>query len=152
MNLPVPKPELINDCERQSGCKDAAQTRPPSACVTRQGERGTMIVELVIAMGILVAVMIPLSFSFLQEQRACRAYYYQAVAMEIVDGEMEVLRAGEWRAFTPGTHPYTVSARAATNLPPGGFLLTLEESRLRLEWLPEGKGRGGRVWRETLLK
>lgn len=72
--------------------------------------------------------------------------------MEIVDGEMEALVAGEWRAFKPGQQPYTVRAEAAKNLPAGKFVLTLEEARVRLEWMPEGRDQGGKVTRQASLK
>jgi len=103
-------------------------------------------------MGILTLTMLPLAFSFMQESRLCRAYYYKAIAMEIVDGEMEVLAAGEWRAFKPGQQDYRVSCTSATNLPPGTFHLTLTDERVRLEWSPTAHGHGGPVVREVNLK
>jgi hypothetical protein len=106
----------------------------------------------VVALGLLAAVMLPISFSFLQEARACRAYYHQAVALEIIDGEMELLVAGERRAFQSGRQSYRVLATAATNLPPGEFLLTLREDAVRLEWIPKARGVGGTVVREVKLE
>ena len=115
-------------------------------------QRAALITEWVVAMGILTFVMVPLAFSFMQESKLCRAYYYKALAMEIVDGEMEALAAGEWRAFKAGQQDYRVSAAAATNLPPGSFSLTLVEKRVRLEWIPKRRGGGGGVVREVKLK
>ena len=112
---------------------------------------GLLMTELVIALGILTLAMIPMSFAFMQERKLCRAYYYKAVAMEIIDGEMEVLAAGEWRMFEPGTQIYTVHANSATNLPPGAFQLSLTNDRVRLEWIPQGRGHGGSVAREVTL-
>jgi len=85
------------------------------------------------------------------EHRACRASYDRAVAMELVDGEMEILRAGEWREFPRGSQDYSIRAAAAQNLPPGRFLLTIEEHRLRLEWQPGAKDQGGKITREAIL-
>ena len=59
-------------------------------------------------MSILAVAMIPLTYSFVQEQKLCRAYYYRAVVMEILDGELEVLVAGEWRSFKEGSQAYRV--------------------------------------------
>jgi len=115
-------------------------------------QRAALITEWVVAMGILSAVMLPLAFSFSQESKHCRASYYRALAMEIVDGEMEVLAAGEWQTFNPGEHPYPVSAASATNLPPGTFRFTRGEDRLLLEWIPGSHGQGGRAFREVRLK
>ena len=115
----------------------------------RRARAGALHTEAVVALGILVAVMIPLAFTFQQETRTCRAHYCKAVAMEIVDGEIEALAAGEWRAFRPGKQSYAVRAAAATNLPPGDFLLTLDDTRVRLEWIPRAGGAGGIVAREV---
>jgi hypothetical protein len=96
--------------------------------------------------------MLPIAYSFDAEKRAARATYDHAIAMEIVDGEMEVLLAGEWHAFPPGTHPYSVKAESLTNLPPGQFTLTLQTNKIRLEWKPSMTRRGGPVVREATLK
>ena len=72
--------------------------------------------------------------------------------MEIVDGEMETLLAGEWRAFPAGTHEYRIDAGAATNLPPGRFLLTIADRHVRLEWRPAWKHSGGPIVREAIAR
>ena len=114
--------------------------------------RGALATEAIVALGILVLVLVPIAMTFLQESKALRAYYFKAVAMEIIDGEMEALAAGEWRAMTSGTRNYPVRAASATNLPPGEFLLTLTNMRARLEWVPKIRGVGGAVAREVTLK
>ncbi len=111
--------------------------------------RGSITLELIVAMSILVATVIPLGLSFASEQRLCRVYYWRAVAMEIVDGEMEVLAAGEWRAFKQGSQPYSVHAESAKNLPPGKFVLTVGDNRIRLEWIPDNPRDGVTVAREV---
>ena len=72
-----------------------------------------------------------------------------AVPMELVDGEMEILVAGEWRAFAPGTHDYPLRGAAATNLPPGRCQLTITTNLLRLEWKPDQRRGVGAVVREV---
>jgi hypothetical protein len=114
--------------------------------------RGALITEVVVAMGLLTFAMLPLAFSIAREQKLTRAYFNRAIVMEIVDGEMEALMAGEWRAFVPGAQTYPVRAEAARSLPPGRFLLTLDRDRVRLEWLPEKSGKGGNVVREARVK
>ena len=115
---------------------------------TRTRKRGALMIEVAVGMAILVAVLLPLSLSMVKDQKLCRAYYYRAVAMEIVDGEMEILAAGEWRAFPPGSQPYPVRAASAKNLPPGRFILTRQEKLLRLEWVPAKQQGIGPVLRE----
>ena len=104
------------------------------------------------ALALVITVLLPLAYSFAAERRLALASYQRAVAMEIVDGEMETLLAGEWRAFPTGTHEYRVKAGAATNLPPGRFTLTVQPDKLRLRWQPALKDHGGTVTREAMLK
>ena len=113
---------------------------------------GSLMVELLVAMALLTGALLPLAYSIASERRLARSSYQRAVAMEIVDGEMEVLAAGGWRAFTPGTHEYPVAAGAATNLPTGRFLLHIEAGKARLEWRPSVKMHGGPVVREMTVR
>ncbi len=113
--------------------------------------RGSLMAELVVAMVMLTAALLPLAYSLASEKNLARLHYQRAVAVEIVDGEMEALRAGEWRAQPPGAHVYTVRAAAATNLPPGQFLLTIQTNRVRLEWQPAQRQQGGPVVREVMI-
>ena len=115
-------------------------------------QHGSLMIELLVAMALLIGVLFPLAYSFATERRLARSYYQRAVAMEIVDGEMEVLMAGEWRGFSAGTHKYRVQASAATNLPPGHFQLSVQPDKLRLQWLPARKDAGGTVTREAMIK
>jgi len=102
-----------------------------------------------VAIAILAIAIIPISFSYLSDAKLARVYYQRAVAMEIVDGELETLVAGGWRQLPEGTHPYTVRGEAATNLPPGRFIATRTDERVRLEWLPNAKNQGAAVMREA---
>ena len=125
--------------------------RSVQSILTRR-RRGALITEVVIAMGLLTFAMLPLAFSIVREQKLTRAYFSRAIVMEIIDGEMEALMAGEWRAFMPGAQTYPVRAETAQSLPPGKFLLTLDGDRVRLEWSPEKSGKGGKVVREARVK
>ena len=111
--------------------------------------RGSLLIELLVAMAILSGVVIPLAYSIAAERRYARAVYQRAIAMELADGEMEVLAAGGWRAFTNAVMNYPIHAGAATNLPSGRFTLTVTPEKLRLEWQPNVKQHGGPVVREV---
>lgn len=113
--------------------------------------KGWLVAELLVAVAVLAIAMIPLAFSFRGEQKLVRAHYQKVIAMEIIDGEMEVLRAGEWRAYMEGEQEYRVTAAAATNLAAGKFLLTRSNRHLRLEWRSLKPGRGGSVTRQLLI-
>lgn len=127
--------------------------RNPRGCGARRWRcAGALMTELAVAMSLLLVALLPLSYSVVSERRLARALYQRAVAMELVDGEMEALAAGGWRAFAPGAHEYSVSAGAATNLPPGRFVLTVSGERLRLEWQPAVQRHGGPVVREVRLR
>jgi hypothetical protein len=119
--------------------------------ISSRADRGWLVAELMIAVSIMAIAMIPLAFSFRGEQKLMRAHYQKVVAMEIIDGEMEVLRAGQWRACLEGEQEYRVTAAAATNLPAGKFLSMRSNNLLRLEWRPIKKGQGGTVSREILI-
>jgi hypothetical protein len=107
---------------------------------------------MLIAIALLMIALLPLAYSFVTEKRLARSYYQRAIAMEIVDGEMEVLAAGEWRSFAPGLHDYPVRSTTLTNLPPGKFQLDVETNKLRLEWQPSVKMQGGPVVREVKVQ
>jgi len=115
-------------------------------------ERGFMMVDLFVGMAILAVAILPLAFSYVKETRMLRAEYFHGVAMEIVDGEMEVLAAGEWRNFPDGSQPFTVHARAAATLPPGHFQLTKSGQHLRLEWASDQHQGIKPVVREVTVK
>ena len=120
--------------------------------LSSERRRGALMTEVVIAMAILLMASIPLTVGFLGEMKMVRAVYYEAVAMEIVDGEIEILKAGEWRVFQPGRNDYRPVAGAATNLPPGKFALTISNAHVRLEWAPNKRGDGRTVAREVKVK
>jgi hypothetical protein len=109
---------------------------------TSQKNRGALTTELIVAMALLAAAVLPIAYSFASEKRYARAAYQHAVAMELVDGETEILRAGTWRRFHRGVQDYSISAGAAVNLPPGRFLLTLRTNAFTLEWRPDTKKQG----------
>jgi hypothetical protein len=123
--------------------------------VTRRAQsaprRAALTVELLVAMAILTGALLPTAYSIVAERQHVRACYQRAVAMEIVDGEIEALAAGEWKAYGSGTQEYQVRAGAATNLPPGRFILTVQTNRVRLEWRPSVRRHGGPVIREVVL-
>ncbi len=113
------------------------------------GRRGIILIELVVAAGMLAVVVVGMAAIQFGDARALRAQYVRAIAMEIVDGEMETLLAGEWRAFGEGTHAYALQAAdAARNLPDGTFTLTVRGKAVRLEWTPAQLRLGGRIVRE----
>ena len=109
------------------------------------------MIEFLVAMALVMGALVPLAYSFAKEKRLARALYQRAVAMEIVDGEIEILAAGGWKALTNGVSEFPVRAFAATNLPPGHFLVTRTDKRIKLEWVPSVKQHGGAVVREVVL-
>jgi hypothetical protein len=111
-----------------------------------------MMADLFVGMAILAVAILPLSFAYVKETRMLRAEYFHGVAMEIVDGEMEILAAGEWRSLPDGSRPYTVHARAAASLPPGHFQLTKTSRQLRLEWASDWKQGIRPVVREVAIQ
>lgn len=130
----------------KTGLNPRAHARP------RATEAGWLMADLMAAIAILTVAMLPLAYSFAKEFQLVRASYWRGLAMEIVDGEMEVLAAGEWRAQPDGTSAYAMRAPAATNLPPGRLELTKSGGHLRLEWTPESRQGVGAVVREVTIR
>lgn len=118
----------------------------------RRRRHGALSTDLMVGLAIFALALMPLAVSFAKEMQLVRAAYWRALAMEIVDGEIEVLAAGEWRAVTAGHSAFAVRSPMATNLPPGRFQLTKSGNRLRLEWLPERRQGVGAVVREVTVK
>jgi hypothetical protein len=110
------------------------------------------MVDLIVGMAILTLAIIPLAFPLVRERQLLRAEYFRGVAMEIVDGEMEILAAGEWCDFPDGPQVYTVHAKAAARLPSGHFQLTKTGKHLRLEWTSDNRQGIGPVVREVTIK
>ena len=100
----------------------------------QQGYLTILLAEMTVAVVLMAGVLIPLTVGFFKEAKQMRDLYLEAVAMEIVDGEMEILAAGGAEGISAGSQPYAINAAAATNLPPGKFTLTREGKTLRLEW------------------
>ena len=145
--------------QRNAGCHRDSTSVPPATARAGTSRRdvptrqcGALHIEMLVALALLIGALFPIAYSFASENRLARVCYERAVAMEIVDGEMEVLAAGGWRAFAPGTHDYPVRAAAAANLSAGQFVVTIEPGKVRLEWRPAAKHHGGPVVREVMIK
>jgi hypothetical protein len=119
---------------------------------TRKRRSGALTTELIVAMAILLIAAMPLALSFAQEGKVLRQSYQKAAAMELIDGELEILLAGEWRAFKEGSQPYELRGAAAKNLPPGKAVLTITAKQIRLEWLPEKGDWATKVVREGTVR
>ena len=115
-----------------------------------RGRRGSITFEILAAIIILGVLLGTVASALLSENRALLSHYRHAVAMEIVDGEMEILRAGAFKIWPEGEHTYPVRAEAARNLPQGRFLLTRRGRRIRLEWVPTHPRAARRVVREAV--
>ena len=117
-----------------------------------RSRRGFVMMDLVVAMAILSLAIVPVGFSFARERHVLKIEYLRSVANEIVDGEMEILAAGDWNNFPDGAQNYSVRAGAAGGLPPGHFRLTKTGNHLRLEWTPDKRQGIGAVVREVTVK
>jgi hypothetical protein len=122
-----------------------------ASIASKKLQQGLLEIDLVVAIFILTVAILPLGFSFAHERQALHADYCRAVANEIVDGEMEILAAGDWKNYPDGAQPYSVHSRAVANLPAGHFELTKKQNHLRLEWAPDKRQGIGAVIRDTTI-
>ena len=108
--------------------------------------------DVAIALTVLALVFIPLSVSSSGDLDLARRHYFEAVALQLIDGEMDVLLAGERRKYTTGEHRITPVGEAVQNLPEGEFVLTVHDQKLTLAWVPTKRAKWGRVERVVELK
>ena len=119
----------------------------------RRRERGFFLMtDMIVGMAILTLAIMPLTYSFVRDRQLLRAEYCRAAAVEIVDGEMEILAAGAWRELPDGQQVYPVHAASAARLPAGRFQLTKTGNHLRLEWKSDKRQGIGEVVREVTIK
>jgi hypothetical protein len=108
--------------------------------------------DVAVAITVLALVFIPLSVSSSGDLDLARRQYFEAVALQLIDGEMDVLLAGERRKYTPGEHQIKPVGEAVQNLPEGEFVLTVHDQKLTLAWVPTKRAKWGRVERVVELK
>ena len=108
--------------------------------------------DVAVAITVLALVFIPLSISSSGDLDLARRHYFEAVALQLIDGEMDVLLAGEHRKYTTGEHRITPVGEAVQNLPEGEFVLTVHDQKLTLAWVPTKRAKWGRVERVVELK
>ena len=114
--------------------------------------RAFLQLDMAIALSLLALVFIPLSVSSSGDLDLARRHYFEAVALQLIDGEMDVLLAGERRKYTTGEHRITPVGEAVQNLPEGEFVLTVHDQKLTLAWVPTKRAKWGRVERVVELK
>ena len=108
--------------------------------------------DVAVAITFLALVFIPLSISSSGDLDLARRHYFEAVALQLIDGEMDVLLAGERRKYTTGEHRIKPVGEAVQNLPEGEFVLTVHDQKLTLAWVPTKRAKWGRVERVVELK
>ena len=114
--------------------------------------RAILQMDVAIALSLLALVFIPLSVSSSGDLDLARRHYFEAVALQLIDGEMDVLLAGERRKYTTGEHRIKPVGEAVQNLPEGEFVLTVHDQKLTLAWVPTKRAKWGRVERVVELK
>jgi hypothetical protein len=117
-----------------------------------RSKRGFLEVDLLVGLAILSLAIVPLGYSFARERQVLKMEYFRSVANEIVDGEMEILAAGDGKNYSEGAQAYVIHSRAAASLPPGHFQLTKNGNHLRLEWAPDERRGVSAVVREVTIK
>lgn len=112
---------------------------------------GALTTDLVVALAILAMAVLPMGVHFGRETAAARENYRRAVAMELVDAEIEILRAGEWKRLHEGTQEWNLDGRAAGNLPGSRLLAHRHDRSVRLEWFSRTNARLPQVIRKAVI-
>jgi len=113
---------------------------------------GVFLIEAMVGIAVLILATLPLTVWLMADARSFRDTYCRAIATELVDGETEILAAGEWRNYAEGTNVWQARGGAVTNLPEGRFLVIRRGEHLRLEWRSVRKSGIGIVTREITVK
>jgi hypothetical protein len=110
------------------------------------------MIEGMVGISILLIAVLPLAMWSVMDAKALHKSYQRAVAVEMVDGEMEVLAAGAWRDVAEGTNEFRASGKAGANLPDGEFQIIRRGDHVRMEWKALKKSGIGMVAREAVIK
>ena len=108
--------------------------------------------DIAVAIVILGLIFIPLSVTSSAKLDLARRHHFEAVALNLIDGEIDVLLAGEIKKYKLGKSLITPPGEAVGSLPKGEFILTLNEKTIKLEWVPKKLTKWGRIQREVNLK
>jgi len=113
----------------------------------RRQQRAFASMDLFLAMAVFLFGFFSVAYLSTREMRLARAYYYDSIALSLVDGELEVLAAGEWRSLPEGPSRYRSQAATMHSLPPGELRVTRTPTQIQLEWIPAAKGNGRHITR-----
>ena len=134
-------------------------TRPQPRAQPRPQRRlaGYIQADLITAFAVISLTLLPLGYGYVHHRRLVRNATTRAVVLELIDSEMEVLAAGEHRAFAEGSRAYPLRGLAVRDLPPGECTVVksnLPDSRihLTLAWTPTREGLLKPVQREITFK
>lgn len=114
---------------------------------SRRVRSAFLTMDLLFAMALFLFGFFGIAYVSTRELHLARADYYDAVAMSLVDGELEVLANGEWQTLPEGASSYRSTAPTMKALPPGEFRATRTRDHIQLEWIPAGKGNGRHIIR-----
>ncbi len=108
-------------------------------------------VDLVVAMFLMVAALMPLGMTLAKDSELYRAWSLRARAMTVVDGELEVLAAGVWKEYGPGEHELVPKSGAELS-GYGSFRVLVDAESIQVRWIPGKKYRGGTIVRTAVIK
>ena len=108
--------------------------------------------DVAVAIVILMLVFIPLTVTSSSKLDLARRHHVEAVVLHLIDGEIDVLLAGEKEKYNFGEHRINPAGEAAEDLPKGDFILTLKKNQLSLVWIPVKPAKWGRIERKVNLK
>lgn len=117
---------------------------------------GFLLHELLVALAIIALVMIPLASYFFEEGKLFNALYFRSVAEQILDGEREVLMAGEWKKYPVGKYSLSIKNKAFEQLPEKDIYLTVSDvgdnkRKFVLSWTPAKSSGIKKVQKEVIL-
>jgi hypothetical protein len=80
-----------------------------------------------------------------------RNSYINSILIEIIDGEIHIIKAGGWRNIKEGFQPYKVESNSYSNLPPGHFITEKKTNTIQLRWVNESKKERFNIFRNLKI-
>jgi hypothetical protein len=124
----------------------------PTRISNHRRRGGWMNVDLLVAIALVMLAVLPLAYGLVGERRLLDAELRHAALVELLDGELEVLLAGDWTTRPEGESDIPLTGAGAMNLAAGRCVLVKTGNHLRLEWRSEKHNGGVSVTKEAIAR
>ena len=108
---------------------------------------GAIHLEAILALALTAAVLLPISGIVVSQRRIASDLTRHLTMIELVDGEMELIAAGDWVRYPEGTHSVPLPSPEGFVPPVGELTLVRQGREFSLAWRPANRWIGGGIER-----